>query len=455
MATFTIKRGLNVPIAGEPSHSVVGNARPRSVALLGPDCVGMKPTMRVAEGERVHLGQTLFEDKVTAGVLYAAPASGTVAAVHRGAKRMLLSVVLDVDHDATAADQQRFARYRAPNIHRLTSAALREALVSTGLWPAFRTRPFSKAPALDSSPHALFVTAMDTNPLALDPSLVIHEMGEAFCAGLSLLGILTDGPVYVCAAPDANIPMPDRGDNISLERFDGPHPAGLAGTHIHFLAPVSRQRTAWTIGYQDVIAMGHLFIAGQLWTERFVALGGYPVERPCVLRTMPGANVDELCAGRLREGDHRVISGSPLSGHHATGPLAFLGRHHNQVSVLREGRERELLGWLSPGLRRFSSMGIYLSSLLSASRQLELSTSTNGSARAMVPTGNFERVMPLDILPTQLLRSLIIGDTEKAAQLGCLELDEEDLALCTFVCSGKYDYGPILRDNLTRIDREG
>ena len=456
MATIRIRRGLDVPIAGEPSRNVAGRLEPRSVALLGPDYVGLKPTMRVAEGERVHIGQTLFEDKRTPGVLHVAPASGTVSAIHRGAKRMLLSVIVDVDRDATERDQERFAKLRTPNIHGLAREQLRSALVETGLWTAFRTRPFSKVPAVDSAPAALFINAMDTNPLALDPAVVVREMGEAFCAGLIALDRLADGrPVFVCADADASMPMPSHGDNVFLQRFDGPHPAGLSGTHMHFLSPVSMQKVAWNVDCQDVVAIGQLFAKGRLWTERFVALGGYPVERPAILRTDLGASLDELCAGRLKPGDNRVISGSPLSGRHAFGALAFLGRYHSQVSALREGRERELLGWLSPGLRRYSSMGIYLSSLLRRRGQrFELSTSTNGSERAMVPTGNYERVMPLDILPTQLLRALIVGDIEQAVRLGCLELDEEDLALCTFVCPGKYEYGPILRNNLNRIERE-
>ena len=459
MDTIRIKRGLRIPIAGEPPRSLAGSesVEARSVALLGPDYVGMKPTMRVAEGDRVHLGQALFDDKQTPGVVYAAPASGTVSAIHRGAKRMLLSVVISVDREATERDQERFAGRRTPNMHGLPLEELRAGLLEAGLWSAFRVRPFGRVPALDSAPHAVFVNAMDTNPLALDPALVAREMDEDFRAGLLALDRLAgDRPVFVCAAPDAKLPMPDEGDNLSVAHFEGPHPAGLSGTHMHFLSPVSRQRVAWSIGCQDVIAIGQLFGKGRLWNERFVALGGYPVERPAIYRTTLGADLEELCAGRLVGDGHRVISGSPLSGRHALGAVAFLGRYHSQVSVLREGRERELFGWLSPGLRRFSSMGIYLSSLLPGSaRRFELSTSTNGSERAMVPTGNFERVMPLDILPTQLLRALIVGDIEQAVRLGCLELDEEDLALCTFVCSGKYEYGPILRNNLNRIEREG
>ena len=232
------------------------------------------------------------------------------------------------------------------------------------------------------------------------------------------------------------------------------HPAGNAGTHIHHLDPVSATKTVWTVGYQDVIAIGQLFTTGQLNAERVVALAGPQVEKPRLVRTRLGASLEELTAGEMKAGENRVISGSVFGGRTAAGAYAFLGRYHNQVSVLLEGRSRDMLHYLRAGFDRFSTLGIYISSLMPG-KKYDFDTTTNGSERAMVPVGNYERVMPLDILPTQLLRSLIVGDTDMAQKLGCLELDEEDLALCTYVCAGKYEYGPILRNNLTRIEKEG
>lgn len=226
------------------------------------------------------------------------------------------------------------------------------------------------------------------------------------------------------------------------------------GTHIHFIEPVSIKKTVWHIGYQDVIAIGTLFTTGKLDTRRVVALAGPQVEQPTLLRTRLGASLEELTAGRLKAGENRIISGSVLSGAHAAGPKAYLGRFHSQVSVLEEGREKELLGWVLPSSNKFTitrtTLGHFLKNKLFA-----FSTSTNGGERSMVPIGNYERVMPLDILPTLLLRDLLAGDTDSAQALGCLELDEEDLALCTFVCPGKYEYAPVLRDVLTKIELEG
>ncbi|MEX2334448.1 MAG: NADH:ubiquinone reductase (Na(+)-transporting) subunit A, partial [Pseudohongiella sp.] len=242
-------------------------------------------------------------------------------------------------------------------------------------------------------------------------------------------------------------------DNVVIEAFAGPHPSGLSGTHIHFLDPVSLNKWVWTIGFQDVIATGKLFATGKLWTERCFALAGPQVRQPRLLRTRLGASLTELLDGELNDGENRVVSGSVLSGRKAVAPEDFLGRHHQQVTVLREGRERPLFGYLSPGANRHSNLGIYLSSLFKG-KKLDMTTTTNGSERAMVPVGTYETIMPLDILPTQLLRSLIVGDIETAMNLGALELDEDDLGLCTYVCPGKYEYGPILRDNLTRIEKE-
>ena len=283
--------------------------------------------------------------------------------------------------------------------------------------------------------------------------MVIAEQGEAFALGQDLLAKLTRGKLYVCGAAGAELPV-GSADNIHAETFAGPHPAGLAGTHIHHLDPVGPGKTVWTVGYQDVIAIGRLFLDGRLYTDRVIALGGPQVREPRLLRSRLGVDIEALCAGELAEGNNRIISGSILGGRRVQGGTSYLGRYHNQISVLREGTERELLGWLSPGANKHSNLPIYLSKLMPG-KLLDMTTTTNGSERAMVPVGSYEDVMPMDVLPTQLLRALIVGDTEMAQALGCLELEEEDLALCTYVCPGKYEYGPILRDNLTRIEKEG
>lgn len=441
-----ITKGLDLPITGEPKQKIAEGQKVTQVALVGPDYIGMKPTLLVQEGDRVKKGQAVFTDKKTEGVQYTAPAAGVVKSINRGERRVFLSMVIELDGE----EEETFQSYPSDQLSSLTADQVQENLVNSGLWTTLRTRPFSRTPALGSRPQAIFVNAMDTNPLAANPEVIIAEQADAYKSGLQVLKKLTEGKLYVCKAPGANIP---RAGVENTEEFSGPHPAGLAGTHIHFLHPVSQERVVWTVGYQDVIAIGHLFTTGKLSTERVVALGGSQVKSPRLVRTLVGANLSELCADELVEDENRIISGSVFGGRTAADGLGFLGRFHNQVTVLREGRERYMLHYLRPGLNRFSVMPIYLSKLFP--RKLPFSTSSMGSERAMVPIGSYERVMPLDILPTQLLRAIIVEDIDTATNLGALELDEEDLALCTFVCPGKYEYGPILRKNLTRIELEG
>lgn len=450
-----IKRGLDLPIAGAPQQSITDGKAVRSVAVLGPDYVGMKPTMAVQEGDEVKLGQILFTDKKTAGVQYTAPAAGKVVAINRGHRRALQSVVIEVADQEQAVE---FTAYSEAQLDSLTREQVQQQLVESGQWTALRTRPFSRVPALDANPSSVFVTAMDTHPLAADPAIIIAEQKDAFLAGLKVVSKLTEGKTFICKQAGKDLPVIS-GGSFEVAEFAGVHPAGLVGTHIHYLDPVSAKKQVWHLGYQDVIAIGQLFLTGKLNPSRVVALGGPLVKQPRLVRTRVGADLNDLLAGEVNSPNGtQVISGSVFGGRAADGALAYLGRYHNQVSVLEDGSKRQFLGWLSPGLpgsNRHSVMGIYLSSFLGLGQRFAPNTSTNGSERAMVPVGAYETVMPLDILPTQLLRSLIVGDVEVAMQLGCLELDEEDLALCTYVCPGKYEYGPILRDNLTLIEKEG
>ena len=442
-----IRRGLDLPVAGAPRQVIETANTISCVAVLGDDYHGMKPSMAVQVGNRVKLGQTLFFDKKASSVCYTAPGSGVVSAIHRGAQRVLQSVVIDLEGDA----EELFASYPDAELDALDESLVRKNLLQSGLWTALRSRPFSKVPAADACPSSIFVTAIDTHPLAGDPALVIAEFPDDFRRGLRVLARIA--PVMVCASESVSVPV-DGLVGVRVERFSGPHPAGLPGTHIHFLDPVSASHGVWQIYSQDVIAIGKLFATGHLWVERVVALGGPVVNRPRLVRTRLGAHLDELTDGELEPGCNRIVSGSLLGGRTAKGPNAFLGRYHQQVSCLREGDEREFMHWARAGVNKHSVLNVFVSKLL-GDRKFKFTTTTNGSPRAMVPVGNYEEIMPLDILPTQLLRYLIVGDSEMAQKLGCLELEEEDLALCSYVCAGKYEYGPILRDNLTRIEKEG
>lgn len=443
--TFSLTKGLDVPIGGAPSQTIESGAAVPSVALLGRDYHGLKPTMAVQQGDKVVAGQVLFTDKRNPGVNFTSPGAGTVTAIHRGARRALQAVEVELDGSDAAED---FGA--VDDIAGLSAEQVREKLIQSGQWTAFRTRPYSKVPAVDAEAAAIFVTAIDTRPLAADPAVVLAEQGAAFESGLALLAKLAP-KCYVCVGAGSQVPQPAI-SGVEYPSFSGPHPAGLAGTHVNLLEPVSQTKQVWVIGYQDVVAVGKLFETGQLWTERVVALAGPMVKNPRLLRTRLGANTDALVADELDSGAVRVVSGSVLDGFNAQGSSAWLGRYNQQVSALADGQPRQMFHWVNPMLKHFSSLNVFLGAKPDS---YPMTTTQNGSRRAMVPIGSYEAVVPTDVLITQLLRSLLVRDTDEAQKLGCLDMDEEDLALCTFVCHSKYEYGEALRASLEQIEREG
>ncbi|WP_395341403.1 Na(+)-translocating NADH-quinone reductase subunit A [Ningiella sp. W23] len=443
-----IKKGLDLPIQGEPEQAIVDTIKPTKVAVLGEEYIGMRPTMHVQVGDTVKKGQLLFEDKKNPGVKFVAPAAGEIVEINRGAKRVLQSVVIGVSGD----ESETFTSFDDSSLASSERQSVVDVLVETSLWTGLRTRPYSKVPAIDSTPNSIFVTAIDSNPLSVDPQIVIAEREADFAFGLKVLAKLTEGKIFVNKAPGANIPA--SGERVEVNEFAGPHPAGLPGTHIHYLDPVGPTKKVWYINYQDVIAIGASLKAGQLDLSKVVSIAGPMAASPKIVRTQVGANVNELIEGQTGDEPIRVVSGSVLNGTNASGPHAYLGRYHNQVSLIKEDKEKKLFGWITPGSDKHSVTRAYLGHL-AGKKKFAMTSTTNGSDRSMVPIGNYERIMPLDVIPTLLLRDIISGDTDGAQSLGALELDEEDLSLCTYVCPGKYDYGPILRDCLTKIEAEG
>ncbi len=466
-----IKKGIDLPIKGQPEQSIHDSAPARHVALIADDYQFMKPKMLVAVGDQVKRGQPLFEDRKNPGVLFTSPGAGTVTAVNRGEMRRLVSVVVklsegEVAGDPAADEHASFETYEAVSERGAKGASpeqVRALLLESGMWSALRRRPFSSVPSATADCGALFITAIDTAPLAADVKVVLEGKRDDFKEGLTALAKLTQGSVFVCQGEGIDLSAEaSDAKNARVETFVGGHPAGLVGTHIHTLYPVNREREAWYIGYQDVVAVGRLFKTGKLNVERVVSVAGPAVLNPTLVRARLGAEVSSLVEGNLRLAETRLIDGDAFYGRNVSAhpeTEGFLGRYRAQVTALPEGRDRVFLGWLQPGGEKFSVTRAFFSSLMSgqygARRLFDFTTSTNGSHRAMVPIGVFEKVMPLDIMPTFLLRALLQDDLERAEALGCLELDEEDLALCTFVCPGKDDYGVALRRALTTIWKEG
>ena len=447
-----IKKGLNIPINGSPTEEIVDSTRSRSVAILGNDYVGMKPTMLVEEGESVKLGQALFEDKKNPGVIFTSPAGGKVESINRGDRRVLQSVVIEVEQEE---ETEEFNRYSEDELDKATPSEIRSQLIKSGSWTAFRTRPYSKIPGVEEIPNNIFISLLDTQPLSPNPEIITNLNTDNFNFGLKVLKRLVDCPIHISTGPNSNLDLPED-DQVIKHIFSGPHPAGLVGTQMHYISPASLSNINWTIGYQDVIAIGAQFRTGKVFVERVVSLAGPQVNEPKYLKTRLGACTDEVTAGQLTQRENRVISGSVISGREALGPYAYLGRYHNQISVVAEpnSKDREFMNWLTPGPRKFSKIPLFLSSLF-PKKLYKFKALMNGSDRPIVPIGVYEEVLPLNFLPAMLLRNIVLMDTEKIQALGGLELDEEDLSLCSFVCPGKYDFGSLLRAGLTKIEVEG
>ena len=447
-----IKKGLDIPIYGTPAEDVVDSKKSRSVAVLGNDYVGMKPTMLVEEGDSVSLGQPLFEDKKNPGVLITSPAGGKIEAINRGDRRALQSIVIEVEAEEKV---EEFKSFTTEEFVSATSESVRHQLITSGNWAAFRTRPYSKIPSVDSSPSNIFISVLDTEPLSPDPEKIVNLRLEDFNFGISVLKRLVDCPIHISVSENSSLEIIED-EQVKKHRFSGPHPAGLVGTHMHYISPASLTNVNWTIGYQDLMAIGSLFKTGYVSTERVIALSGPQVNEPRYIKTRLGACTDELTAGELTQRENRIISGSVISGREAIGSYAYLGRYHNQISVIAEpnSKDREFMNWLTPGPRKFSKIPLFLSSLF-PKKIFKFKALMNGSDRPIVPIGVYEEVLPLNMLPAMLLRNVVLMDTEKIQDLGGLELDEEDLSLCSYVCPGKYDFGSLLRAGLNKIEVEG
>jgi Na+-transporting NADH:ubiquinone oxidoreductase subunit A len=450
MQTIIIRRGLDIPMEGIPVQVIEPAGSVDRVGLVGDDFIGLKPTMLVQEGERVQLGQPLFIDKYNEAAVFTSPGAGTVIAINRGAKRRFEALVIALDGES------QIAFHPGPGDGLRQSAdELRRLLQQTGMWCGLRSRPFGRIPAATTLPSSLFVTALDTNPLAADPLVLVNEQPDLFRHGLMLLRRGLGVPIHLCSRPDVVLPGADL-EGVKCWGFAGPHPAGLPSTHIHCIDPVHPRKEVWHIAAADVLAIGSLFATGRIPTQRVVALGGTGFARPRLVRTRIGASVTQLCRDERTTagGEYRLLSGSPLDGRVIEERTGFLGRYHHQVTSVAEGSGRSLFGWLAPGFDRFSMTSLFASSLVRG-RRFPFLTAAWGGRRAIYPLGTYEKVMPLDIIATTLLKSLAVGDTEKSVDLGCLELIEEDLALASFICPGKNEFGPMLRAVLTAIAEEG
>lgn len=449
MRTIKSRRGLNVPIHGAVSSpDVHSTPTPSRVALLPQESWGIKVKMLAQVGDAVKLGTPLYCDRRDEAVLFGSPGAGKVVSINRGERRSVLSVVIELEQ------REEHESFQPCDPAKTDAADLRKALLYSGLWPVLRQRPYDKVAHSESEPVALIVTASDTRPLAPSPLAVIDGRESEFKYGLAVLAKLCSVPTYVChaAGEDWGHLLPE---GVQAQAFGGPHPSGTAGYQIHKLAPVGPQRVTWHVGYQDVADVGQLFLTGKQPTERVIALVGPVMREPRLIRTRRGVDLAPLCEGEYEAAEPRVVSGSLLEGSTSEpgSPTGYLGRYANQVSVMEGRTNRELLTWAKPIAGRFTQTNTLLDKFFRS--RFKFDADANGGLRAIVPAGMYEKVMPLDILPTQLIKALASNDLESAEKLGVLEIAEEDLALCQFVDPSKQPLTDMLRTMLTRIEKEG
>jgi Na+-transporting NADH:ubiquinone oxidoreductase subunit A len=422
------------------------------VALLPSDFEGIKPRLLVSEGDRVKRGTVLFHHKKNHAFRFRAPAGGTVKEILLGERRAIQRLVIDVDE---REPPEAFRRFQPEDVLRLTREEALQHLLDTGYFAFIRQRPFSRIADPQSNPKSIFVNGMATAPFQVDAAVAIAGHETAFQAGINVLARLTEGRVFVCLPPGAPSFLAGV-RNANVYFFAGPHPSGNTSVHIHHVAPLRAQDVVWTIRAADVAQVGRLFLEGALPESRVIALGGPGVAESARrhYRVRPGASLGHLLRGRLADGELRVIDGDALAGA-AVKPDSYLRFHTTSLTVLREGRERRLLGWMAAGSRLFSHSRAFVSTWLGRPGEWPLDTSQRGSRRAMVLTGLYDRYLPMDLRVDYVVRAALAHDTDEAVKLGILETDPEDFALCAFVCPSKMDLVGIIRNGLAEIEREG
>ena len=449
MGSFSIQKGRDILLKGAAKKEIVMVPLPKYVAVQPPDFNGLSARLHVKENDPVRVGTTIFSDKGVPEIQVASPASGKVVAINRGAKRALLSIVVETDGRQEAESFPKFPREK---IRTLSKAEITDVLLKGHLWPVLRRRPFSKVADPHLKPKSIFVHAMNTEPLAGDIDFILQGKEIEFQAGLDVLKGLIDGNVHLCYAKGATSKALTQAANVQAHTFSGPHPAGNVSTHIHYVDPINKGDLVWYVEAQDVARIGLLFLNGVYPAERIVAVTGEETANHQVYaKTIVGAPLSSLLGGMTLQ-QVRCLSGSVLTGKDV-GIGGYLNFYDSQVTVIPEGGKREFLGWLLPGANKYTFSRTFLSAFL-PQREVSLDSDEHGSHRAIVLNDVYDSLVPLDIMTYFLLKAAITGNIEEMEALGILECDEEDFALCTFACPSKTDVGGIISRGLALIEKE-
>jgi Na+-transporting NADH:ubiquinone oxidoreductase subunit A len=442
--TIKLKKGLNIPIKGVADKILAGEINTFRFGVKPIDFPGLIPKLEVKPGDKVKAGSPLFHDKLRPEIKFTSPVSGTVISVERGERRKMLEVIVERSVD----DHLDFGKADPSDLSR---EKIREHLLISGLWPAVRQRPYHVIAKPADVPKSIFIAGFDTAPLAPDYDFIMRNSQiSLFNTGVRAISKLTDGKVnLVLNSKEAFL---NNTPDVEISFVSGPHPAGNVGVHIHHIDPVNKGEVVWYINLQDVMAIGQLFTEGVYKPERFIALTGSEVIHPQYYKILSGSSVEPLVKDNVRPGSLRYISGNVLTGEKISAG-GFLGYYDSQVTVIPEGDYYEFFGWALPGANKYSFYKTYMSSLL-PQKTYRLDTNFHGGERAFVVTGMYEKVVPMDIYPMQLLKAILANDIDLMENLGIYEIAEEDFALCEFICPSKIEIQSIVRNGLDLMIKE-
>jgi Na+-transporting NADH:ubiquinone oxidoreductase subunit A len=440
-----LRRGLDIKLKGTAETVLETLPFPAVVALKPTDFPGLTPKMSVKPGAEVKAGDALFYNKYHPEVVFTAPFGGKVSSVNLGERRRILEVVIETD------SQAGFVEFESGDPLKLTTEVVKENLLKSGLWPFIKRRPYGIVASPDDQPKAIFISTFDTAPLAPDYNFILEGQMGTFQTGINALSRLTTGKVFLGLSEKSvfgNI------KNVEYHTFAGPHPAGNVGVQIHHISPLNKGEVIWTINPQDVLFIGRLFETGKTDFTKIFALTGSEVEKPKYFQTLLGTQVSEITKGHLKKSPYkqRIISGNVLTGTRVN-PINYVGFYDSQISVIPEGNDYELLGWAAPGVDKFSASKTFLSSLF-PKKEYELNANMNGGERAFVMSGQYEKVVPMNVFPVFLLKAILANDVDKMEQLGLYEVIEEDFALCEYVCTSKIKVQSILRTGINTMIKE-
>lgn len=431
---------------GKADKILIPEERPDRFAVKPVDFPGMVPKMVVKPGEEVKAGTTLFFDKKNEDVKFTSPVSGVMRDIVRGERRRILEVVLDAKGDD-------YVDFGKADPEKLKVEEIKEKLLESGLWPAIRQRPYHIIANPQESPRSIFVSGFDTAPLAADMDYIMELIPkDDYLAGIKVLKKLTEGKVYLGLGSNSSSSLLKNTPGVEINYFSGPHPVGNVGIQIHHTAPVNKGETVWYVNLQDIVTIGRLFNEGKYIADKIVALAGSEVEKPRYYRTRTGASIKNIVKGNIISDNVRYISGNVLTGQKIQ-PDGYIGYYDSTVSVIPEGNYYEFFGWITPGLKKFSLSRTFLTWLMPG-KKYRLDTNMHGGERAFVVTGEYEKVLPMDIYPMQLIKSILVEDIDKMEQLGIYEVSEEDFALCEFICPSKTEIQSIIRKGLDLMAKE-